>query len=115
MVSMLFFKLASLGYSIASALVLNLATPISSPKALNETTALTLLDNPQLGNKPNDLTIEPECNGPGSGAELNLQNCDDLVSHGIPVVADSMIIREYGDRNTGTFDINLPQRYISGK
>lgn len=112
---MLSFKLAFLGYSVASALVLNLTTPVSSPKSPNATTALTLLDNPQLGNKPNDLTIEPECNGPESGTELTLESCDNVVKHGIPEVTDSMIIREYGDRSTGRFDVNLPQRYISGK
>ena len=115
MSSVLSFKLAFLGYSIASALVFNLTTPISSPKAPNATTALTILDNPQLGNKPDHLTIEPECNGPESGTELTLQSCDDLVKNGIPEVTDSMIIREYGDRSTGRFDVNLPQRYISGK
>ena len=112
MSSVLSFKLAFLGYSIASALVLNLTTPISSPKAPNATTALTILDNPQLADR---LTIEPECNGPESGTELTLQSCDDLVKHGVPEVTDSMIIREYGDRSTGRFDVNLPQRYISGE
>ena len=96
------------------ALILNITSPISGQQDLNSTSASILSDALYLGEKANELTFHADCNGAVSGADLNKENCQDAVLHSIPHVTERSM-REYGDRRVGTFDVNLPQRYISCK
>lgn len=114
MVFILSFKITFLGYSVASALILNLTSSISSQQALNTKTASVFSDYLISGDGSSDLTFEADCNGAESGIGLTKENCHDAVHHGIPDVTKRAVIN-YGDRNFGNFDVNLPQRYISGK
>ena len=111
MIRVQYLALALLGCSSASALT-SLTSPITSPQALNETVASNLFTNLQSGSKVSNLTFDANCNGPGTGVDLNEINCQDAISNGIPDVTERAIL-EYGDRSVGTFDVNLPQRYIS--
>lgn len=107
-------KLASLVYPLACALVPNLTSPISSQQAQNRTTASSIFEDLQLGEKVGGLTFDESCNGAASGVGLTEENCYDAVSQGIPDVTGKDLI-SYGDRSVGNFDVNLPQRYISGR
>ena len=114
MVFILSFKITFLGCSVASALVLNLTSSISSQQALSTKTVSVLSDYLTSGDRLSVLTFEADCNGAESGIGLTKENCQDAVHHGIPDVIERAII-SYGDRSFGKFDVNLPQRYISGK
>ena len=114
MVSVLPFKLALLGCVIASASVLNVTSPITLQQVVNTINTLMLPNGLQSDNKVINLTLNARCNGPGSGVGLTKESCQDAVTRGIPFVTASAMLT-YGDRSIGNFDINLPQRYISGQ
>ena len=59
------------------------------------------------------MSFHADCDGAETGVDLNRDICNDLVTFGIPDVASRGVIR-YGDRSIGRYDVNLPQRYISG-
>ena len=99
------------GCSLISALTLNLTPPISSPQALNA----TLLTTPANALPSNTgLGADPTCNGIETGVGLTDGNCHDAIAHSIPGVTEKTVL-DYGDRRVGSFDVNLPQRYISGE
>lgn len=106
--------LAFLGWSIASALTLNLTSPIDSQQALSTIDASKSSKLLRLGSNVSNLTFDADCNEAASSVDLTVENCHDLVSNGIPDVLSQSII-SYGDRSFGNFGVNLPQRYISGK
>ncbi len=112
MIRVQYLALALLGCSGASTLTTGLTSPITSPQSLNETVASTLYNNLPSGSKVSNLTFDADCNGPETGVDLNEINCQDALSNGIPDVIERSML-EYGDRSVGTFDVNLPQRYIS--
>ena len=103
-----------LGCSFVSALTLNLTSPISSPQALNATITTLPTDALFSNTRVTDLGVDPTCNGPETGVDLTDRNCHDAVAFGIPDVTEKAILN-YGDRRFGSFDINIPQRYISGE
>lgn len=100
--------------TLTSAFVLNLTTPISSHQAPNRKNTSSTSGYLQLGANANNLALDAECNGPASGIGLTKENCHDAIMFGIPDQKLRSIL-QYGDRRFGRFDINLPQRYISGK
>lgn len=114
MTFILSLKLAMLAYPLASALVLNLTSSINSQQAQNTTTASSVVEDLQLGEKAANSAFDAYCNGEASGVGLSWKNCYDTVSQGIPDVTGKDVIN-YGDRSVGNFDVNLPQRYINGR
>ena len=103
-----------LGCSVVSALTLNPISPNGVPRALNATIITTPTYASHSNAKVIDLGVEPHCTGPETGVGLTGGNCQDLIVMGIPEAIER-IQHDYGDRRVGTFEVNLPQRYISGE
>lgn len=107
-------QFAFLGCSVGSAFILNLTSSTSSQRAPNRTKMSTLGDDLHLDSIVPTLFTESHCNGPRSGVGLTNARCQDALTHGIPHVTSSSVLT-YGDRRVGNFDVNLPQRYVSGQ
>ena len=107
-------QFAFLGCAVGSAFVLNVTSPTSSQRAPNITIASAIRDDLRLDSEVPHLISEVRCNGPNSGVGLTNARCQEALTHGIPHVTSSSEIT-YGDRRIGNFDVNLPQRYVSGQ
>lgn len=103
-------QLAFLGCALGSAFIPNLTSPTNSHIA--KTPAIG--DILQLGSEVHNLISEERCIGPRSGVGLTNARCQEALTHGIPHVTSASPIT-YGDRRIGNFDVNLPQRYVSGQ
>ena len=114
MIVVLIITFSFLACATVSTSILNLTSSIRSKQALNITDALILLDHLRLDNEVANLGFDAHCNGPESGAGLTKEACQDAVTNGIPRQSATSMIT-YGDRSVGEFDVNLPQRYVSGQ
>lgn len=108
--SIMRLQFALLGCAVGSALIVNLTSPTNSH--ITETSAIH--DHLRLDSEVPNLISEARCTGPKSGVGLNNAMCQEALTDGIPHVISASVIT-YGDRRIGNFDVNLPQRYISGQ